>query len=347
MHLRYCLLVIAVGLARAGAAFAFTSDGIAALANFQAVSGELNEVQSKKFFDTLAESRMLQRSELSPQTIDAIGDVIARTNGGDERRSEYLDGFYGLWSRVGIDVDPLGFANLEDRIARKQGEPQPFGTLARGKADYPVADAQRIYAAARDMIGLEPRTPAAPIHGKATLAMAKPLHPTLSALRAELMRLGSLDQEARREPAGGFQGGDEKAFVKRMSDTDAYTLPRVKAIFDRYGIPSPMQVGRSGTHAAFLLIQHAVNEPGLMRGAVAQAKQLTDRGQLPGIDYALLSDRVDCVLDHRPQQFGTQGSRDPKSYWYCPIADPEHVNQRRAALHMAPLAKERIYGKAG
>lgn len=344
MHLRYGLLIAAVGLARAGTAYADTPDGIPALANFQAVSGGLNEVQSKNFFDTLAESRILQRSELSPRTIDAIGDIIARTNG-DERKSEYLDGFYGLWSRVGIDVDPLGFANLEDRIARKQGEPQQFGTLARGKADYPVADAQRIYAAARDMIGLDPRTPAAPIRGKATLAMAKPSHPTLPALRAELMRLGSMDQEARREPAGGFEGGDEKAFIKRMSDTDAYTLPRVRAIFDRYGIPSPMQVGRSGTHAAFLLIQHAINDPALMRGAVAQAKQLTNRGQLPGIDYALLSDRVDCVLDHRPQQFGTQGSRDPKSY--CPIADPEHVNRRRAALHMSPLTKERIYGKAG
>lgn len=346
MHSRCYLLIAVVGLARAGAGCAGAPDEAGGLATFRAVPGDLSEAQSKGFFDTLARSHLLERRELGSRTIDAIGDIIARTKGSEESRSQSLDGFYGLWSRVGIDVDPLGFANLEDRIARRQGKPQQFGTLARDKADYPAADAERVYAAARDMIGLDPRARAESVHGEAELAMAKPVYPTLPAIREELLRLGAMDQEARREPPGGFKGDEEKAFLKHMSDVDAYTLPRIRAIFDRYGIPTSRQVGRSASHAAFLLIQHAISDPGLMRGAVAPVRHLSEEHDLPGIDYALLSDRVDCVLDHRPQQFGTQGNRDPKSYWFCPIADPNHLNQRRAGLHMAALTREQIYGEA-
>jgi hypothetical protein len=70
------------------------------------------------------------------------------------------------------------------------------------------------------------------------------------------------------------------------------------------------------------------------------------RGDLPAVDYALLVGRVDCVLDRRPQLFGTQGSRDRKSYWYCPIAEPRQVNERRAGLLLPPLDNVQIYGTA-
>lgn len=119
---------------------------------------------------------MLERSELAPQTIDAVGDVIARTRGSEESKSQSLDGFHGLWSRVEIDVDPLGFANLEDRIARKQGQPQPFGTLARDKVDYATIEAERIYAAHRQMIGLDPDAGGDSGHGEVELAMATPVY---------------------------------------------------------------------------------------------------------------------------------------------------------------------------
>lgn len=346
MSPRCNLTVAVVSLACVCASFAGVPDKASTWTLFRTVPGELSQAQSKDFFDALAKSHVLEEHKLSSQTIDAIGDLIARTTGEEDRRAEYLDGFSGLWSRVGVDVDPLGFANLEDRIARKRGEPQQFGTLVRGKADYPAADAERSYAAARDMIGLNPRTDVVPVQGEVELAMTKPVYPTLPAVRAELLHLGAMDQQVRQEPSGGFKGEEEKAFIKRMSDVDAYTLPRIRAIFNRYGIPTPWQVGRSGTHAAFLLIQHAIQDPALMRGAVAQARQLADKEELPDIDYALLSDRVDCVLDHRPQQFGTQGNRNPESYWFCPIADPSHVNQRRAHLHLAALTEEQIYGSS-
>lgn len=316
-----------------------------ALQEFSSIPGELNKQQSEAFFDTLTSSRLLERPKLSKQTIELIGSIMARTNGDPERQTEYLEGFSGLLTRVGIDIDPLGFANLEDRLARKQGKPQPFGTLVYGSHDYPDADATRIYWAARDMIGVDRRIPIKPVTGSVRLAMHTPAYPTLPAVRKELLKLGKIDQDAREEPPKGLNHEDEKELIRRMAVADAYTLPRIRAIFDRYGIPTPSEVGRAATHTAFLLIQHAIRDPALMRGAVAQARQLESEGELPAIDYALFSDRVDCVIDHRPQSFGTQGSRDPRSFWFCPITDPQHVNDRRARLHLSPLTKEEIYGK--
>lgn len=52
----YCVLIAVVGLARAGTAFAGTSDEAGELAPFCAASGELSEAQSKRFFDMLAKS---------------------------------------------------------------------------------------------------------------------------------------------------------------------------------------------------------------------------------------------------------------------------------------------------
>jgi len=345
LRVSVCLVIMGMAPMCSIGSSARTPDETSVLDSFRAIKGELSEAQAKAFYDMLAESRLLDRPKLSSRVIEDIGDIIVRTNIDDERQQKYVDGFGGLWSRIGIDVDPMGFANLEDRLARKQGKPQSFGTLVRSNADYADVDAQRIYAAAREMIGMDPKGAVSPVQGKANLSMAKPVYPELPIVRAELLRLGDMDQEVRREPPGGFKGEEEKAFVKRMQETDAYTLPKMRSTFDEYGIPSARQVGRSGTHAAFLLIQHAISDPSLMRSAVPLVKRLRDRGDLPGIDYALLADRVDCVLDHRPQQFGTQGNRNPKSPWFCPIDAPEYVNQRRASIYLPSMADDEIFVK--
>ena len=70
----------------------------------------------------------------------------------------------------------------------------------------------------------------------------------------------------------------------------------------------------------------------LMRAAV-------DAGELPAADWALSIDR-DRVHDGRPQLYGSQGlpSKDGKFAGLQPIEDEDHVDERRAALGMEPLA---------
>lgn len=301
----------------------------------------LTTYQAAEFYRILGRSRILDRQVLSPPIIELIGRLLLRGQADATQQSLYLDDFPGLWRRVGVDVDAAGLANLEDRVARRQGKEQIFGTLPPTKDDELNDSKTRRYAAARDMLGV-PES-AMPRSDPYRLAMITPAYPTLPAVREELLRLGEMDQAARREPVG-MGAEQDKELMKRMSEIDAYTLPRIRAIFDRYGMPSSRQVGRAASHSAFLLIQHAVDDPALMRGSVAGVLSLYKKGQLPAIDYALLADRVDCVLDKRPQQFGTQGTRNRKSHWYCPIASPATVNARRATLNMLPLSDAVIYG---
>jgi hypothetical protein len=47
-------------------------------------------------------------------------------------------------------------------------------------------------------------------------------------------------------------------------------------------------------------------------------------------DLAYLTDRI-CMGDGVPQIYGTQ--------WEHPIADPEHVDERRAKMGLPPLAE--------
>lgn len=306
----------------------------------------LSAEEARAFYDALQESRVLEMDTIDPGTLERIGRLMYRADADADRQAIYLDDFPGLWSRIGIDVDPVGLANLEDRIARKAHKPQIFGTLPNEAVDGSGDDVTRRYAAARDMIGIDRSLQIQPMSNPAPLALIPAQRVTQPALRKEILRLAKLDQDARREPAD-MNADQEKAFMAHLSTVDAYTLPRTRSIFSRYGIPAPSQVGRAATHGMFLLIQHAIDDPGLMRAAVAPAESLFKRGDLPAIDYALLTDRVDCVIDRRPQLYGTQGTRKKSSHWYCPIAKPEGVNLRRREINLAPMTEADIYGADG
>lgn len=298
----------------------------------------------------LDRSRMLGAEKLDPATIEAIGNLLSRAGANRAFQSTYLDDFPGLWARVGIDVDARGFAVLSDGIAVSNGRKQDYGSLSSRSEALGANGAYRLaYASNRNMLGItagrEGAISTAPfMGGPFPLASQNPAYPTKPKLRAELLALAELDQAARREPEHSMSDAEEKVFIKRMDVIDARTLPRIRAIFNEYGFPTAAEVGRAGTHVAFLLVQHAISDPDLMIRAARDARPLMEQGDLPYIDYALLVDRVACVIEHRPQLYGTQGNRNPQSYWYCPIAAPSDVNDRRAKLLLPPLSNEKIYG---
>jgi hypothetical protein len=55
-------------------------------------------------------------------------------------------------------------------------------------------------------------------------------------------------------------------------------------------------------------------------------------------DLAMLEDRV-RVHEGKPQRYG--GNFDLKTMQPTPIEDPEHVDERRAQMHLMPLADYR------
>lgn len=115
---------------------------------------------------------------------------------------------------------------------------------------------------------------------------------------------------------------------------------RLAVILTEHGWPGVSHVGPDGEWAAFLLVQHAIAHPQLVRRAAAFLQQAAARGDAPPSQFALLVDRM-CWLEGRPQVFGTQyewdeaGALNP-----APIEDPGGVDARRAGFGLPPLSEQ-------
>ena len=163
------------------------------------------------------------------------------------------------------------------------------------------------------------------------------------ALQIELLAIFNEDQDGRRkldalERQGDSDSSEVKALWKEISEKDDANLPKVTAILDRRGWPGPALVGKKANEAVFLVIQHAdlatqQKYLPMMRAAVREGK--AEAGRL-----ALLEDRV-ALGEGRRQVYGSQLMSLPKT-GICilrPLDDPDHVDERRAAVGLQPLAE--------
>lgn len=124
---------------------------------------------------------------------------------------------------------------------------------------------------------------------------------------------------------------------RSIMQKDSLNQVQVRRILDERGWLGPDVVGGKGNQALFLVIQHsdqATQEKYLpmMRDAVAQ-------GNARGSSLALLEDRV-ALGQGKRQTYGSQIGIDPSSGMPCvlPLADPDHVDERRASVGLGPIA---------
>ncbi|HSB09480.1 MAG TPA: DUF6624 domain-containing protein [Blastocatellia bacterium] len=159
------------------------------------------------------------------------------------------------------------------------------------------------------------------------------------ALRKELLSRLEEDQAIRNEmiAKGGFQPGNP--LFNRMIALDAQNTAWMKTVVVKHGWPGPELVGKDGTEAAFLLVQHA--EHSFQKEMLPLVRDAYRANKLSGQDYALLLDRV-LVRDGKPQIYGTQAKSLDK--WkgnepvFDPIEDEANVDRRRAEVGLPPMA---------
>ena len=84
--------------------------------------------------------------------------------------------------------------------------------------------------------------------------------------------------------------------------------------------------------AAFLIVQHAVNDPDLMRDVLKRMEPLVKAGWADGPSYGLLYDRVSLQFDHKPQRYGSQVQCKAGQWQPNDLEDPAHVDERRKAM---------------
>lgn len=135
----------------------------------------------------------------------------------------------------------------------------------------------------------------------------------------------------------GWQSKEMQDHWKIINEKDSVNLIKVCNILDKHGWLGPDVVGRQGSSALFLVIQHAdlpVQEKYLpmMRDAVKNNKA-------QGSSLALLEDRV-ALRQGKRQIYGSQVGRDNESgqHYVLPLEDPDNVDQRRASVGLPPLA---------
>lgn len=171
---------------------------------------------------------------------------------------------------------------------------------------------------------------------ESTLALHKSLRATLEQVYEEDQNYRQQIKEI--EGKYGADSKEMKAHWKLIGQKDSTNLLKVKEILDQYGWLGADVVGAKGNVVLFLVVQHAdqvTQEKYLpmMREAVKNGK--ADKGGL-----ALLEDRL-ALRQGKKQIYGSQVGYDSetKTYYVSPLADPDQVDQRRAAMGLGPLAE--------
>jgi hypothetical protein len=146
-------------------------------------------------------------------------------------------------------------------------------------------------------------------------------------LRAELHRRVEKDQVARK--ALDLDG---------MREADGENLPWLKAVVAERGWPGKSLVGAGGAHQAWLLAQHADADPAFQRECLDLLAAAVEEGEATVVELAYLTDRV-LLAEGQPQVYGTQMIRQGMHYVPRDLRDPEHVDERRAAVGLEPVAE--------
>lgn len=157
-------------------------------------------------------------------------------------------------------------------------------------------------------------------------------------LRDVLLAMAADDERVRSDLAadGSLFGGYHPA-MRAVHDRNA---ARLAEIIDAHGWPGRGLVGEDGARAAWLVLQHAIAHPALLRRGLILVREAVGTGDVPAADAARLEDRI-AVFEGRPQRYGTQFDWNERGELApCVIEDEAGVDDRRRAVGLPPLAAD-------
>jgi hypothetical protein len=167
-------------------------------------------------------------------------------------------------------------------------------------------------------------------------------------LRQELLRRMRADQDARKAvvPLLEKKGSEAEEAKKRLREIDRENTARLQEIIKQHGWPGKSLVGSDGSHAAWLLVQHADRDRPFQKRCLDLLKVAVAKGEATGEQLAYLTDRV-RVGGKKPQIDGTQLRWVDGKLRSLPIEDEANVDRRRKAVGLLPLADYlRLAGQA-
>ena len=152
-------------------------------------------------------------------------------------------------------------------------------------------------------------------------------------LRQKLLGMRERDQAVR----AGFSSTMSEETMAAIMAVDQEHLGRLQEIIRHYGWPGRSLVSVDGSEAAWLLVQHTTLP--FMNRCLPLLQEAVGAGEAEPRHYAYLYDRVQ-VQEGNLQKFGTQYKFSSEGVLERePLANPDSVDQRRAALGL-PTMKE-------
>ena len=157
------------------------------------------------------------------------------------------------------------------------------------------------------------------------------------ALRTRLLAWIGRDEAMRSRLAA--DGSLFEGYHPEMQAVHDAHAAELETILAERGWPTRTMVGADGAEAAWLIVQHAIARPDLLRRALPLLEAAAARGDIPAWQPAYLSDRI-RTFEGRPQLYGTQFDWDEQGEMSpLPIEDPAGVDARRARIGLPPLAE--------
>lgn len=163
----------------------------------------------------------------------------------------------------------------------------------------------------------------------------------------KLERLLELDQAGRaaisKMALSTLTPDDRKAAIQAaMKEIEKHDLKSqivLKDILARDGWIVESKYGENAAKSAFLIVQHATNDPAFMRRSLEMIKHALDLKQVRPNAYALLADRIALAFDGKPQIYGTQV--DCRSGTWAPfdVLDPANLDVRRQQIGLKTEAE--------
>jgi len=155
-----------------------------------------------------------------------------------------------------------------------------------------------------------------------------------SALLGELKVRVEKDQSARKRWLAE-QGNEELASAVDSIDTE--NVAWLRKLISEKGFPTAAQVGEEGVHLAWILLQHADQDPKLQTDLLPTLQQRLSAGELPANDLARTTDRV-LLASGKPQKYGTQFDWFAGDFSLPEPSELAKLDASRAQLGLMPLA---------
>ena len=160
----------------------------------------------------------------------------------------------------------------------------------------------------------------------------------LSAVTNELLAMA--DEDLRVRAALADDGSLFAGYHPRMRAVHERNAARLSKILEAYGWPGRSRFGKEAADAAWIVLQHAIGNPGLQRRGLSLLHRAAAAGDASLAQAALLEDRIRSN-EGRRQRFGTQFDWDMQGRLSpLPIEDEPGVDARRSAMGLPPLAQD-------